>query len=243
MVSIASPVTEGGCQRAYVRAYGGVEGFEPYAALLWFVVAVRLISNAYYDLYRLRGEFSYLDECVRVFSAAVGRLAAHRGGGLPLSRRVRVPRLLLRARRLRSRLLPRARGLRASCVLRRAPRRAPSAGARSISSRRSSSDAARRPRCACARCASGASWATASSAWSRRARVPLDEEFEGVPVVAHVSGLTEAIRETGANEVIITDPTLSGDMLFDVMMRVGRARRRVPHRAESLQLPAAQDRD
>src|SRR5687767_9131917 len=38
--------------------------FEPYAALLWFVVAVRLVSNAYYDLYRLRGEFSYLDECL-----------------------------------------------------------------------------------------------------------------------------------------------------------------------------------
>ncbi|HYG79374.1 MAG TPA: sugar transferase, partial [Pyrinomonadaceae bacterium] len=51
---------------------------------------------------------------------------------------------------------------------------------------------------------------------------PLDETFEGVPVVAHLSSLPEAIRETGANEVIITDPTLSGDMLFEVMMRVGR---------------------
>src|ERR1044071_4104296 len=49
--------------------------FEPYAALLWFVVLVRLVSNTYYDLYRLRGEFSYLDECVRVFrAAAVGSL-------------------------------------------------------------------------------------------------------------------------------------------------------------------------
>ena len=49
--------------------------FEPYAALLWFVVVVRLLSSAYYDLYRLRGEFSYLDECVRVFrAAAVGSL-------------------------------------------------------------------------------------------------------------------------------------------------------------------------
>ena len=47
-------------------------------------------------------------------------------------------------------------------------------------------------------------------------------EFEGVPVVADLGGLPEAIRETGANEVIITDPTLSGDMLFEVMMRVGR---------------------
>jgi exopolysaccharide biosynthesis polyprenyl glycosylphosphotransferase len=54
--------------------------------------------------------------------------------------------------------------------------------------------------------------------------VSLGEEFEGVPVVADLNGLTEAIRETGANEVIITDPTLSGDMLFEVMMRVGRRR-------------------
>src|ERR1700760_2946971 len=49
--------------------------FQPYAALLWFVVTVRLLSSAYYDLYRLRGEFSYLDECARVFRAtAVGSL-------------------------------------------------------------------------------------------------------------------------------------------------------------------------
>jgi exopolysaccharide biosynthesis polyprenyl glycosylphosphotransferase len=45
-----------------------------------------------------------------------------------------------------------------------------------------------------------------------------------VPVVAGLDGLPEAIRETGANEVIITDTTLSGDMLFEVMMRVGRRR-------------------
>ncbi|HEX8338888.1 MAG TPA: sugar transferase, partial [Pyrinomonadaceae bacterium] len=54
--------------------------------------------------------------------------------------------------------------------------------------------------------------------------VPLGEQFEGVPVVADLDGLPEAIRETGANEVIITDTTLSGDMLFEVMMRVGRRR-------------------
>ena len=49
-------------------------------------------------------------------------------------------------------------------------------------------------------------------------------EFEGVPVIGDIEGLTEAIRETGANEVIITDPNVNGDLLFDVMMRVGRRR-------------------
>src|SRR5918911_42800 len=57
------------------RGFAWESHFEPYAALLWFVVLVRLVSNAYYDLYRMRGEFSYLDECVRVFRAtAVGSL-------------------------------------------------------------------------------------------------------------------------------------------------------------------------
>src|SRR5437764_12322936 len=46
--------------------------------------------------------------------------------------------------------------------------------------------------------------------------------FEGVPVIADLASLPEAIRETGANEVIITDPNVPGDLLFDVMMRVGR---------------------
>ena len=58
---------------------------------------------------------------------------------------------------------------------------------------------------------------------------PLDdnvpEKFEGVPVVGEVSTLAELIRETGANEVIITDPRVAGELLFDVMMRVGRMRK------------------
>ncbi|MDQ3745140.1 MAG: sugar transferase, partial [Acidobacteriota bacterium] len=59
------------------------------------------------------------------------------------------------------------------------------------------------------------------------AGAPTDDaprEFEGVPIVADLSTLPEAIRETGANEVIITDPAVPGDLLFDVMMRVGRRR-------------------
>jgi exopolysaccharide biosynthesis polyprenyl glycosylphosphotransferase len=39
-----------------------------------------------------------------------------------------------------------------------------------------------------------------------------------------VDSLAEAIREARANEVIITDPRLPGELLFDVMMRVGRQR-------------------
>ena len=50
------------------------------------------------------------------------------------------------------------------------------------------------------------------------------DSFEGVPVVGDLKGLPEAIRDAGANEVIIADPGVDGDALFDVMMRCGRRR-------------------
>ncbi|HEX8097586.1 MAG TPA: hypothetical protein VF507_06100, partial [Pyrinomonadaceae bacterium] len=68
----------------YVREGGPVLGhagqwwsraFAPYAAVLLFVLPIRLLALAYYDLYRLRGEFSLVDDAVRVFkAAAIGSL-------------------------------------------------------------------------------------------------------------------------------------------------------------------------
>jgi exopolysaccharide biosynthesis polyprenyl glycosylphosphotransferase len=200
--------------------------FEPYAALLWFVVLVRLVSNAYYDLYRLRGEFSYLDECLRVFrAAAVGSLLVvawaflYRGGfefrAFSYARGVFVLDFFL--------------ALAAYTALRLATRAVQSA-------------VRRREVNLIPTLVVGRGAEAAMCVREMRARrelgyrvigvvdtgavkgVPLGEEFEGVPVVADLDGLPEAIRETGANEVIITDTTLSGDMLFEVMMRVGRRR-------------------
>ncbi|HET9787091.1 MAG TPA: hypothetical protein VFP47_08160, partial [Pyrinomonadaceae bacterium] len=49
--------------------------FAPYGALLLFVVLIRLLVVRYYDLYRLRGEFSFFDDAVRLFKAtAIGSL-------------------------------------------------------------------------------------------------------------------------------------------------------------------------
>jgi FlaA1/EpsC-like NDP-sugar epimerase len=57
------------------RGFEWHPSFEPYAALLWLLIPIRVLALGYYDLYRLRGEFSYLDDCVRVFKAvAVGSL-------------------------------------------------------------------------------------------------------------------------------------------------------------------------
>jgi exopolysaccharide biosynthesis polyprenyl glycosylphosphotransferase len=209
--------------------FGAAEGFvwqrqfEPYAALLWFVVLVRLVSNVYYDLYRLRGEFSYLDECVRVFRAtAVGSLLIvawaflYRGGfefrAFSYARGVFVLDFLF--------------ALAAYTVLRLAARGVQSAVRRREVNLIPTLVVGRGPEAAlCVR-----------EMRDRRElgyRVigvvetgtgPLGGEFEGVPVVADLASLPEAIRETGANEVIITDPNVSGDTLFEVMMRVGRRR-------------------
>jgi len=48
--------------------------------------------------------------------------------------------------------------------------------------------------------------------------------YEGVPVVGELKTLPDVIRDSGANEVIIADPNVSGDALFEVMMRCGRRR-------------------
>src|SRR6185295_10791054 len=49
--------------------------FAPYAALLPFVVCIRLLSLRYAYLYRVRGEFSFVDDGLRVFKAtAIGSL-------------------------------------------------------------------------------------------------------------------------------------------------------------------------
>src|SRR6266498_4283026 len=49
--------------------------FAPYGALLLFVILIRLLTLRYYDLYRLRGEFSFVEDGIRIFKAtAIGSL-------------------------------------------------------------------------------------------------------------------------------------------------------------------------
>ena len=200
--------------------------FEPYAALLWFVVLVRLLSSAYYDLYRLRGEFSYLDECVRVFRAtAVGSLLIvswaflYRGGfefrAFSYARSVFVLDFII--------------ALGAYTLLRLAARGAQSAVRRReinliptlvVGRGREAALCVREMR---ARRELGYRVIGVVETGAREDdTTPC--EFEGVPVIADLASLPEAIRETGANEVIITDPNVPGDLLFDVMMRVGQRR-------------------
>jgi exopolysaccharide biosynthesis polyprenyl glycosylphosphotransferase len=208
---------------AFDAGLGWSDRFAPYAGLLLFVVAIRLLSFRYYDLYRLRGEFSFVDDGIRLFKAtAIGSLLIvaaaflYRGGfqfrAFSYARGVFVAdfflvlfsagaiRLLMRSaqtlvRRRQINLIP-------TLVVGRGPeaslfiremRERPSLGYRVIGVVNTQD-------------------------------VDRVGSYEGVPIVAELAGLPEAIRDSGANEVIIADPQVSGDALFEVMMRCGRRR-------------------
>src|SRR6185295_11948532 len=199
--------------------------FAPYAALIPFVVLIRLLALRYYDLYRLRGEFSFVDGGIRVFkSTAIGSLLIvaaafrYRGGfdyrAFSYARGVfvldfllafasfQLVRVLVRSAQIFFRL--RGIDLIPTLVVGRGTeaaycikemRERPSLGYRVIGVVESGPFGANSP-----------------------------ITYEGVPVVGDLSGLPNVIRESGANEVIIADSEVDGDALFDVMMRCGRRR-------------------
>lgn len=197
--------------------------FAPYGALLVFVVAIRLLSFRYCNLYRVRGEFSFVDDSIRIFKAtAVGSLLIvaaaflYRGGfefrAFSYARSVfvadfifvlvfvgvlrfitRTVQMFVRGRQIN--LIP-------TLVVGRGPeaslfiremRERPALGYRVI------------------------------GVVDTR---PVDAQlsYEDVPVIGTLDSLPEVIRDSGANEVIIADADVNGDALFEVMMRCGRRR-------------------
>ena len=198
--------------------------FAPYGALLVFIVCIRLLSFRYCNLYRVRGEFSFFDDGIRIFKAtAIGSLLIvaaaflYRGGfefrAFSYARGVFVAdfvfvlvivgalRFVMRAVQtfVRSRqvnLIP-------TLVVGRGPeaslfikemRDRPTLGYRVIG--------------------------------LVDTRTPTDGKlaYEGVPVIGTLESLPEVIRDSGANEVIIADADVNADALFEVMMRCGRRR-------------------
>jgi exopolysaccharide biosynthesis polyprenyl glycosylphosphotransferase len=201
------------------------ERFAPYGALLVFVVAIRLLSFRYCNLYRVRGEFSFVDDAIRIFKAtAIGSLLIvaaaflYRGGfefrAFSYARGVFVAdfvfvliivgvvRFLMRSAQtfVRSRqinLIPTlvvGRGPEASLFIREMRER-PALGYRVI----------------------GVVETTPVAPVASLT-------YEDVPVIGTLESLPEVIRDSGANEVIIADPQVNGDALFEVMMRCGRRR-------------------
>lgn len=197
--------------------------FAPYAALLPFVLIIRLITLKYYGLYRLRGEFSFVDESVRIFKAvAIGSLLIvsaaflFRGGtafrAFSYARAVFVYDFALAligyklvhfaARGLQIFIRGRGINLIPTLVVGRGPEAALCIN--EMQTRRS---------------------------LGYRVIGVIDDleggtghEFAGVPVIGSLRDLPDAIRDSGANEVIITDPNVPPDTLFDVMMSGERRR-------------------
>jgi exopolysaccharide biosynthesis polyprenyl glycosylphosphotransferase len=196
--------------------------FAPYGALLLFIVPIRLLTLRYYDLYRLRGEFSLVDDNIRLFKAtAIGSLLIvaaaflYRGGftfrAFSYSRTVfiadfvfvlvamGVVRFVLRSvqtlvRRRQINLIPTLVVGRGSeaALFINQMRERPALGYRVIGVVDTQE---------------------------------IDSEiYEGVPVVGTLESLPTVIRDSGANEVIIADPQVNSETLFDVMIRCGRRR-------------------
>ena len=198
--------------------------FAPYGALLWLIVPARVLAASYYDLYRLRGEFSLFDDIIKVFKAIglgslliVAAAFLYRGGfqfrAFSYARGVFILdfalalaglatlRLLVRG----GQILARRRGVNLipTLVVGRGEearicieemRQRPALGYRVIGVVESENSGER------------------------------PEEFAGVPVVGDILNLHEIIRAAGINEVIVTDTRLTSDQLFEVMMRAGRRR-------------------
>jgi len=197
--------------------------FAPYGALLLFVVGIRLLSLRYCDLYRVRGEFSLVDDGIRIFKAtAIGSLLIvavaflYRGGfefrafsyarGVFLAdfafALIGVGLLRLVMRQVQTFVRSRQINLIPTLVVGRGPeaslfiremRERPALGYRVI----------------------GVVDTRATDG---------QLTYEEVPVIGTLETLPEVIRDSGANEVIIADPEVNGDALFEVMMRCGRRR-------------------
>src|SRR5881227_3182987 len=212
-------------QKSASGLFSWSHAFAPYAVLLPLVIPIRLLLLRYYDLYRVRGEFSFVDDLARVFKAtAIGSLLIvaatfmYRSGvayrTFSYSRGIFIfdfllallsigsVRVLLRGaqilvRRRGVNLIPTlivGRGAEASQCIREMRAR-PELGYRVIGLVENG---------------------------------PFDSGapsfFEGVPVIGDLKSLPEVIRESGANEVIISDPSVPGEALFDVMIQTGRRR-------------------
>jgi exopolysaccharide biosynthesis polyprenyl glycosylphosphotransferase len=211
------------------RGSGGLgwsHEFAPYAVLLPLIIPIRLLLLRYYDLYRLRGEFSLVDDMARVFKATaisslliVAAAFLYRGGVafrtfsysrgifvldfLLVLSSITLLRMLLRrgqivVRRRGINLIPTlivGRGREASVCISEMRAR-PELGYRVIGIIDNERSGAR----------------------------PQAEMFEGVPVIGDLRNLPEAIRESRANEVIISDPNVPGEALFEVMIQTGRRR-------------------
>jgi exopolysaccharide biosynthesis polyprenyl glycosylphosphotransferase len=196
------------------------EEFAPYGTLILFVVLIRLITIKTQDLYRLRGEFSFFDDGIKVFKAtAIGSLFIialafmYRGGfkftAFPYSRLVFVADfffalifyLIFRFTIRYGQILARKRGINLIPTLIVGTGREAEL---CIAEMQENKELGYRV-IGIIETDSG-----------------LKTQDSKLPIVGKLEDLPELVVQTGASEVIITEQNVSSEVLFDVMMRCGR---------------------
>lgn len=208
---------------------GAAEGlwsteFAPYGALLPLVVIARVLAHAHYDLYRLRGEFAYVDDLGRIFKATaiaslliVAAAFLYRGGyqfrAFSYARGVFLLDFVFALLSISfMRIVARAAQ---SFVRRRGVNLIPTlvVGCN-----------AEAATCIAEMTARPSLGYRVIGAVESRAENEARASFSGVPMLGTLEDLAETIRATGANEVIIADAEISREALFETMIGVGRRR-------------------
>jgi exopolysaccharide biosynthesis polyprenyl glycosylphosphotransferase len=196
--------------------------FAPYGVLLPFVAAIRIVTFKTQDLYRLRGEFSFFDDALKVFKAvSIGTLLMvataflYRGGfkytAFSYSRTVFAADFAF--------------ALLVFCLFRFTVRFV------QIFARKNSINLIPTLVVGNGREAEIVinEMQTKRELGYRVIGVVFDSKFQisnskfcDIPIVGTLDNLPEIVVKTGASEVIITEQNVSSEVLFDVMMRCGR---------------------
>lgn len=201
-------------------AWAWSRAFVPYAGILYFAVAVRVLVLAYQGAYRFQGAFSYSNEAIKIGKAiAIGSLFIvawaflFRGGfafrEFSYSRSIfmidfALAMVLVTAMHLAIRAAQ-------SWIRRHDINLLPTLVVGT------NSEAVRTVELLASRRDLGYRVIGVVSTGG--------EPDPSLRVVGEIDQLTDIIRDAGAEEVIITDTNIDSSMLFEVMMQVGRQRR------------------
>ncbi len=220
---IAAFVARDGLPVLSETAWAWSQEFVPYAGVFWFAMVVRVALLAYEGVYRFKGAFSYSREAAKVVKAvAIGSLLIvawaflFRGGyafrEFSYSRGVFLLDFAfalafflafhLLVRWAQARIRRRGVNLLPTLVV-------------GTNAEAAGTIAELRDRLGLGYRVAGVV-ATDDSA---------ESEFAGVPIVGSFAELPELIRRYGIQEVIITEPAIGSERLFDSMMEVGRDHR------------------
>ncbi|MBK9164569.1 MAG: sugar transferase [Acidobacteria bacterium] len=220
---IAAFVVREGAPVLSETAWAWSQEFVPYAGVFWFAMFVRVALLAYEGVYRFKGAFSYSREAAKVVKAvAVGSLLIvawaflFRGGyafrEFSYSRAVflldfAIALALFTAFHL---------------LIRWAQATIRSRGVNLLPTLIVGMNAETANTIAELRDRLGLGYRVAGVVATEETA---ECEFAGVPIVGSFDDLPELIRRYGIQEVIITEPAIGSERLFDSMMEVGRDHR------------------